>query len=853
MNGTQVGGVYYDCTLDTKGLINGEREAARSLDRVGGSFDKLGTRVTAISAAIGAAIGAIAIEGLTSKIVAAQRQFDVMFASLKTMTGGVDQASVAWERLVKFAAQTPFTLEQSVEGFVKLKALGLDPGEKAMTSYGNTAAAMGKSLSQMIEAVADASTGEFERLKEFGIKAKQEGDQVSLTFRGVTTTIGNNAAEITDYLVKIGEVEFAGAMSERMQTLDGDISNLQDSLAALYLSISQSGFGDAIAQGVQAATEAIVEATASIKQGGLSDYFAGLVPFIKAAEVAGVSLAAVIAGRLVAAFVAAAAQAYASATAIGAATIAARGFSAVLAMMGGPIGIAVTALALLALNWDKVGSSASDAASLSEDAAKRIAGALKQGPNLATAELSKQLAEYEGQLAKAEKDAAKLKGGIWGHVDAEDIAQAQAKINALKQAIDQVKTAMVEAQSPPPSDWPTAPEEATPKPKPTATPRTKKAAGAAFDGAGYLASLERATLDGHARIDAAEREALRKNDALLQQKKLSLVEHMQAERLIRENAAQDREKQSQSELERLLQQIQEEEDIRDQAQRSKDAAEAKRQQGREFAIGVQAEADPIARLLLEQERKKALLAQFAMEDQANMQLYAEAKVALEQETERRITEIRMQEEEKRRAAQVAQLQGYGAMFGGMADLAKAFGGEQSKTYKAMFAVSKAFAIADSIIKIQQGIAAAAALPFPANIPAMATVAAQTAGIISTIRGTNYGGGRQYGGPVASGTLYRVNETGRPEMFTGSNGSQYMLPTSRGRVTPADEVGGGAGGGWKIIINNAPPGTTATVDNEARVIEVAVAQAEARVANSLASNTGQVWSALRAGSNVQSRL
>ena len=35
---------------------------------------------------------------------------------------------------------------------------------------------MGKSLNQMIEAVADATTGEFERLKEFGIKARTHGE-----------------------------------------------------------------------------------------------------------------------------------------------------------------------------------------------------------------------------------------------------------------------------------------------------------------------------------------------------------------------------------------------------------------------------------------------------------------------------------------------------------------------------------------------------------------------------------------------------------------------------------------------------------------------------------------------------
>ena len=48
-------------------------------------------------------------------------------------------------------------------------------------AYGDTASAMGKSLDDMVEAVADAATGEFERLKEFGIRASKNGDRVSFT------------------------------------------------------------------------------------------------------------------------------------------------------------------------------------------------------------------------------------------------------------------------------------------------------------------------------------------------------------------------------------------------------------------------------------------------------------------------------------------------------------------------------------------------------------------------------------------------------------------------------------------------------------------------------------------------
>jgi tape measure domain-containing protein len=237
-----------------------------------------------------------------------------------------------------------------------------------------------------------------------------------------------------------------------------------------------------------------------------------------------------------------------------------------------------------------------------------------------------------------------------------------------------------------------------------------------------------------------------------------------------------------------------------------------------------------------------------MADLENAQVYADQRMAIEQRMHEDIAALQQQ-------TAASYQQGFAAMAGGLGDLTSALGnsvGEQDGLYKAMFAAQKAFSIASSIVAIQTGVAKAASEPFPANLAAMASVMSATASIISTIRGTNYGGGRQYGGPVSAGSLYRVNESGQPEMFTAANGSQYMMPTKDGNVTPANEVGGG-GPAWKIIVNNAPPGTTASVDNEARIIEIAVARAEAAVANSLASNTGRVWSAARAGSNIQGRL
>jgi len=227
---------------DFKRKLNQSKKAVSDLEGTTASTSAGLGKLAGAFAAVAAA--ALAVKAAATKLITVQRQFDIINASLVTVTGSAQNAAAAFDQIKDFASTTPFALAEVANAFVKLKAFGLDPSERALLSYGNTASAMGKSLDQMIEAVADAATMEFERLKEFGIKTKQEGDKVKFTFQGVTTTVGKNAAEIEAFLLGLGEVEFAGAMSERANTLDGAISNLSDSWNILFLTVSQSGIGD---------------------------------------------------------------------------------------------------------------------------------------------------------------------------------------------------------------------------------------------------------------------------------------------------------------------------------------------------------------------------------------------------------------------------------------------------------------------------------------------------------------------------------------------------------------------------------------------------------------------------------
>lgn len=249
-----------------------QKEAQTSRASIGGMTKDFGL--------LKGVVAGVSFGVLASEVYKGIDAFQGYRGQLKTITGSFSSASAELDRLIGISKETPFTLAQSVEGFTKLTHLGLDPSRESMISYGNTAAAMGKDLMQMIEAVADASVGEFERLKEFGIKASSQGDKVRFTFQGNSTTIKKDAASIQQYLIDLGNSKFGDAMSDQMGRLSAKTSNLETSFAQLSdafgsagASSSVGGSIDAIALGVDGLREnlpaviSVVE-TLSVVAGG---------------------------------------------------------------------------------------------------------------------------------------------------------------------------------------------------------------------------------------------------------------------------------------------------------------------------------------------------------------------------------------------------------------------------------------------------------------------------------------------------------------------------------------------------------------------------------------------------------
>jgi len=218
----------------------------KNVKKASSSFDGLGGAITA-------ALSVGAVISFGKAVVDTLGEFQKMGAVLTNTLGSSSAAKKAMDDIMLFASRTPFAVKELTNTYVKLANQGIKPSMQQMTALGDIAASTGKSFDQLGEAVIDASTSfEFERLKEFGIRAKRNGDQVAFTFKGVTTEVKATTANINDYIISLGEAEgVTGAMAAISDTVAGKISNLGDNYDT-FLKVVGEGNTGAIAGAIDA-------------------------------------------------------------------------------------------------------------------------------------------------------------------------------------------------------------------------------------------------------------------------------------------------------------------------------------------------------------------------------------------------------------------------------------------------------------------------------------------------------------------------------------------------------------------------------------------------------------------------
>lgn len=176
--------------------------------------------------------------------------------TLETVLKDSDMArkKLAWAS--RFANKTPFETEEVVGGMTKLQSYGIEGDRILKTTnrtylemIGDMASGMGKSFDQAIEAIADARTGELERLKEFGITK----NMIAEFGKSKGLEIFNSKGQINDLelfnktLFEMMDSRFGGAMEKQAKTFKGGLSTISGAAkSALSTLAGVNEFGDIV-------------------------------------------------------------------------------------------------------------------------------------------------------------------------------------------------------------------------------------------------------------------------------------------------------------------------------------------------------------------------------------------------------------------------------------------------------------------------------------------------------------------------------------------------------------------------------------------------------------------------------
>jgi len=253
-------------------VVSAKDITQQAFKKIQTSLDRVRQSVFSTKTAFAGLIATIGSTATISSFVKTAAGFEKISTSLETVLGSSIRARKSMEWITDFTAKTPYELEDVADAFVRLSAYGFD-ATKSLKTLGDTASAMGKPLIQAVEAFADAATGEFERLKEFGVRAKTAGEQVTFSWtengQTLTKTVSKTSSDITTALLDIFD-KFQGGMDKQSRTFNGMMSNLREQWTLFKKQVMDSGLFDYI----KLAIGAILNKIQELKDKGKLDQWA---------------------------------------------------------------------------------------------------------------------------------------------------------------------------------------------------------------------------------------------------------------------------------------------------------------------------------------------------------------------------------------------------------------------------------------------------------------------------------------------------------------------------------------------------------------------------------------------------
>mgnify|MGYP003135809825 FL=1 len=206
-------------------------------------------------------------------------EFEDLKDSLDTVFGSMKAGDAAMKRVFDFAATTPFQVETATKAFIALKSVGIEPTNKMLQTFADTASVSVDQLGvfeALVRTVQRSAAGglgleELNMLSDRGIPAlKILSEELGLTKDDIAKfgkTV-EGAKLITDALQEGLDKRFGGAMENKMDNLSTKTSNMTIAFKQLADEVFQSGLGKFfgnMADTLREAAESAVRASQAIR------------------------------------------------------------------------------------------------------------------------------------------------------------------------------------------------------------------------------------------------------------------------------------------------------------------------------------------------------------------------------------------------------------------------------------------------------------------------------------------------------------------------------------------------------------------------------------------------------------
>lgn len=223
------------------------------------------------------------LKSVISTGLEAARVYEDMSARLTPLVGDVDLARATFWNLNQLEDETATSTDKLAKAFLDLGNNGLNNSNEQLKTYATIAHGTGQDITTLTNSVIAFSQGSYKALRQFGIVAKDNGDTVSVTYKGVTQEIDKNSKALDSYLADLAKNNFDGVLEQKLNTVAAASGRLENAWGTLCTRIMQSdgGFGELIIMGNDFIANVLNGISDWLNDPAISEWFHNLAKLVK--------------------------------------------------------------------------------------------------------------------------------------------------------------------------------------------------------------------------------------------------------------------------------------------------------------------------------------------------------------------------------------------------------------------------------------------------------------------------------------------------------------------------------------------------------------------------------------------